>query len=50
MYIGGSKQLVKTLINIVICGEIQSEVIILKNNNYKPKEFAKLINVSVRTL
>ena len=26
------------------------EVIILKNNNYKPKEFAKLINVSVRTL
>lgn len=26
------------------------EVIILKNNNYKPHEFAELINVSVRTL
>lgn len=26
------------------------EVIILKYNNYKPNEFAKLINVSVRTL
>ena len=26
------------------------EVIILKHNNYKPNEFAKLISVSVRTL
>ena len=26
------------------------EVIVLKSNNYKPNEFAKLINVSVRTL
>ena len=26
------------------------EGIILKHNNYKPNEFAKLINVSVRTL
>ncbi len=25
-------------------------MIILKNNNYKPNEFAELINVSVRTL
>ena len=26
------------------------EVIILKKNNYKPNEFAELINVSLRTL
>ena len=26
------------------------EVIILKKNNYKPNEFAELINVSIRTL
>lgn len=25
-------------------------MVILKNNNYKPKEFAELINISVRTL
>lgn len=47
---GGNLQLIKTQINIIIYSKLQSRGDYMKNNNYKPKEFAELINISVRTV